>query len=150
MGLEGKLEADVEVNASVDTVFKLLAEEVHHIPNASPGYIQGVEVQEGDWATSGSVKQWSYTIDGKKEVYKEKVEVDKENKTVVMAGVGGDVLEKYKSFTIIKQAVEEGGSAKVKVQVVYEKFKETDPDPENYLNLIVNVLKETDAHISAK
>ncbi|KAI4373230.1 hypothetical protein MLD38_011379 [Melastoma candidum] len=151
MGLEGKLEAEVEMKASADRVFKLLAEELNKVPDASPDNIQGVEVHEGDWATAGSVKLWNYIIDGQNEVFKEKVHIDEESKMVSMEAVGGHILDKYKTYKIICEVLPHGGSSsKVKAQVIYEKLNEDDADPDNYLGLITNIIKDIDAHLVGK
>ncbi|KAK7827604.1 mlp-like protein 43 [Quercus suber] len=62
MALVGKLEADVEIKAPADKFFNILRSEIHHIPNISSDKVHGVEVHEGDWETSGSVKLWKFTV----------------------------------------------------------------------------------------
>ena len=61
MALVGKQEADVEIKAPADKFFNILRGEIHHIPNISSDKVHGVEVHEGDWETSGSVKLWKFT-----------------------------------------------------------------------------------------
>ena len=39
---------------------------MHLIPNVSSDKIQGVQVHEGDWETTGSVKHWNYTLGKRK------------------------------------------------------------------------------------
>ncbi|XP_056165397.1 MLP-like protein 28 [Syzygium oleosum] len=150
MGLEGKVEEEFEINSPADKFYKCLSSELHHLPDASPAKVQGAEILEGDWVTPGSVKLWNYTIDGVHEVFKEKVEIDEENKTVTMVGVSGHVLEKYKAYMIVYQVFPKGESGTVKLSLIYEKFKETDGEPHNYLQFGVDFLKDLDKHLTAK
>ncbi|KAI6686063.1 hypothetical protein NL676_031976 [Syzygium grande] len=62
MGLEGKVEEEFEINSPADKFYKCLSSELHHLPDASPAKVQGAEILDGDWVTSGSVKLWNYTI----------------------------------------------------------------------------------------
>ncbi|OWM64003.1 hypothetical protein CDL15_Pgr006373 [Punica granatum] len=63
MGIEGKLEAELELKSTVDKLYKRLKSEIHHAPDASSDKIHAIEVHEGDWETPGSVKLWTYTIE---------------------------------------------------------------------------------------
>lgn len=62
MALTGKLEAVVEIKSFADKFYSVLSSENHQVPNASSDKVHGVEVHEGDWKTSGSVKLWKYTV----------------------------------------------------------------------------------------
>ncbi|KAI4379101.1 hypothetical protein MLD38_005438 [Melastoma candidum] len=106
----GLLEADVHTNSPADALFKLLAEEVHNVPDASSDNVHSVQLHEGDWATTGSVKLWTYTIDGRKEVFKEKVEIDKENRVMMLVAVGGDIMEQYRTYRIVYHVFPDGDS----------------------------------------
>ncbi|XP_030448061.1 MLP-like protein 329 [Syzygium oleosum] len=150
MGREGKVEEELEINSPADKFFKRLSSELHHLPDASPDKVQGAEILEGDWVTPGSVKLWNYTIDGVQEVFKEKVEIDEENKTITMVGLSGHVLEKYKAYMIVYQVFPKGESGTVKLSLIYEKFKETDGEPHNYLKFGINVIKDLEKHLTPK
>ncbi|XP_059448550.1 MLP-like protein 43 [Corylus avellana] len=147
MALTGKLEAVVEIQSTSDKFFSVLSTENHQVPDASLDKVHGVEVHEGDWKTTGSVKLWKYVVEGEVEVMKEKVEVDDENKLVILTALEGHCLNLYKSYKIIFQVtpMTEGGS--VKITVEYEKLSENIPPPNKYLDLIVNLVKDLDAHI---
>jgi hypothetical protein len=62
MALTGKLEAVVEIQSASDKFFSVLSTENHKVPDASSDKVHGVEVHEGDWKTTGSVKLWKYTV----------------------------------------------------------------------------------------
>ncbi|KAJ7954250.1 MLP protein [Quillaja saponaria] len=74
----GKVETDVHIKASPEKFHEIFCSRTHHIPNVSPGNIQGVVVHEGEWGTVGAVIFWNYTVDGKPAVAKELIEaIDK-------------------------------------------------------------------------
>ncbi|KAK9945406.1 hypothetical protein M0R45_010926 [Rubus argutus] len=146
------LEELVEIKASADKVFKVLSNQHHRIPEAASDNIHEVVVHEGDWETSGSVKVWKYTIDGKIESFKEKVEIDEANKLVSLTAVDGHVLEQYKSYKITIQVTptsddtqEAAGLGKITVE--YGKFNKNDAPPHKYLRFVVNTVKDVDAHL---
>ncbi|CAF2063922.1 BnaC06g31980D [Brassica napus] len=58
--LLGKLEAYVEIKASAEQFHNMFTARPHHVSKASPGYIQGCDLHEGDWGKPGSVIFWNY------------------------------------------------------------------------------------------
>lgn len=90
--------------------------------------------------------------DGEKEIFKEKFEIDDANMTVSLVAIGGHILEKYKSWSSVFKVIPRDDDKPVLVNVrgVYEKFKETDPNPDNYLCFLVSVVKDLDAHLTAE
>ncbi|KAJ7942965.1 MLP-like protein 28 [Quillaja saponaria] len=93
MSLVGKLEAEIEIKTPVEKFYNHLKSQNHIVPNASSDKVHSVEVREGDWETFGSVRFWKYTIEANLEVFKERVVVDEENKTVSLTAVEGNVLD---------------------------------------------------------
>ncbi|KAL6192666.1 hypothetical protein ACLB2K_033752 [Fragaria x ananassa] len=146
-----RLEAVVEIKSSADKVYSLISREHHNVPKASSDNIHDVAVHEGDWETSGSIKLWKYTIDGTVESFKEKVEIDDANKKVSLTALDGHVLEKYKSYKIIFQVIPKSnqGANVAKITLEYEKHNESDQLPNNYFNVVVNIIKDIDAHLIA-
>lgn len=68
-----------------------------------------------------------------------------------MMAVGGHILEQYKAYKLVyKVFTKEDGTGVVKLQLVYEKFKEADPEPNDYLKFLTKLLKDTDSHIFQK
>ncbi|KAI6686061.1 hypothetical protein NL676_031974 [Syzygium grande] len=156
MGLEGKVEEELEINSPADKFFKRLSPELHHLPDASPDKVQGAEIHEGDQVTTGSVKLWNYTIAVDMFIlssiyaqYHKKL-LDEENKTITLVGLSGHVLVKYKAYIIVYQVFPKGESGTVKLSLIYEKFKETDGEPHNYLKFGINVVKDLDKHLTPK
>ncbi|KAG8637497.1 MLP-like protein 328 [Manihot esculenta] len=148
MALKGNLETVVELKSSPEKYLSFWKGQAHQVPNHSPTNIQGVHVHEGDWETSGSIKVWKYTIEGRSEVFKEKVIIDDEKKTLTFIGLEGDLLKIYKVFNIIWQFTTKGQGSLSKVIIEYEKLNENVPPPNNYLDLVVTITKEIDEGIS--
>ncbi|KAF2297107.1 hypothetical protein GH714_017469 [Hevea brasiliensis] len=100
MALKGKLESVLELKSSPEKFLNPWKEQAHQVPNHSPTNIQGVHVHEGDWVTAGSIKVWNYTIDGRAEVFKEKIVFDDEKKILSIVGLEGDLFKIYKVYTV--------------------------------------------------
>ncbi|KAJ4844902.1 hypothetical protein Tsubulata_015076 [Turnera subulata] len=147
MAKAGSLQAELEIKSPADKFFKVFTNQAHHVPNAASDKVHSVDVHEGDWETAGSVKQWEYTIDGKKEIFKEKIEVDEANKSFTMTAVGGHLLEQYKSYKIIAKVIPKGEGSLLAINIDYEKLKPEDTPPHNYLELVLSILKDVDAHV---
>lgn len=69
MALACKLKTEVEFKPSAEKLYNLIKRQNHHIPNASSNNIHEVDVHEGDWETSGSVKFWKCTVGNKDYIY---------------------------------------------------------------------------------
>ncbi|XP_017970708.1 PREDICTED: MLP-like protein 328 [Theobroma cacao] len=148
MALTGKLEADVELKAPADKFFNIIRSETHQIPNAASDKVHNVEVHEGDWEADGSVKLWKYTVEGKDEIFKEKITVDEANKSVTLVALEAHVMEEFKSYKIVFGVTPMSDqSSVVKITLDYEKLNENIPDPNQYLQFLMNVIKDIDAHL---
>ena len=62
MALEGKLEVEIEIKSAAEHFYDVLKSKIHHLPNISSDKIHAIEVHEGDWESSGSVKLWKFTV----------------------------------------------------------------------------------------
>ncbi|KAJ7942974.1 MLP-like protein 28 [Quillaja saponaria] len=119
MALQGKVETEVEIKVPDDKFYNIFSKQAHHVPTASPNHVEAVHVHEGDWETDGSIK------------------------SVTMIGLEGDVLQEFKAMKIVLHANPKGeGSSLVKVSIEYEKITEEIPTPNNYLDFMVNVIKD--------
>ncbi|KAH7516336.1 MLP-like protein 328 [Ziziphus jujuba] len=149
MALIGTLEKDIEVQTPADKLYTMFKSQCYHIPNISNN-IHAIDVHEGDWEKGGSVKEWKYNIDGNVETFKEKVEVDEENKAVTFIAVGGHILDHYKNYKgtfKFTPKIEGGNNHLVKITLDYEKRKVDDPHPlDKYMEFLVSLVKEVDVH----
>lgn len=142
-----KLEGEVEIKSSADKVFKVISYQQHQLPNACSDKIHDVVVHEGGWDISGSVKLWTYKVDGAVETFKEQVEVDEENKKMILIGLEGHAMELYKSYKMICQVIPRTEGGLVKFTLEYEKHNDTTPAPTKYLNFLIHLIKDVDAHL---
>ncbi|KAK2453417.1 MLP protein [Trifolium repens] len=149
MALSGKVESEVEIQAPAAKFYNFYRKQLEHLPNIS-AHIHGARVHEGDWGTVGSVKQWEYTIDGKKLSAAVKIEsIDDDNKAITYL-FDEELRENYKSLKGIIQVIDkEHGGGIVKWTFEYEKLKDdiTGASPDSYLDVAIKIANEIDAHL---
>ncbi|GLT78408.1 hypothetical protein SLA2020_499450 [Shorea laevis] len=99
MAVHYKLEVYVPINAPADKFYDVFKIRPHHLPNISTQRLQNCQLHGGGiWDTHGhgSIKTWTYSIGGKTETFKERVEFDDATKTVTLIGLEGNVLKEFK------------------------------------------------------
>ncbi|CAN1747912.1 MLP-like protein 328 [Linum perenne] len=150
----GKLEAEVELKAPPAKFFNMLRKTAHQTPTHAPSHIQAVNCHHGDWESDQAIKVWTYTCEGKTEVFKERVEFDEKNKIVKLNGLEGDLMKVYKVYNSIFEFVSKsefvssesgGGGGVAKLAIEYEKLDSSFPAPTKYMDFMINLTKETDA-----
>ena len=85
--------------------------------------------------------------EGKDEVLKEKVEIDKENKRMTHTALEGHCLDDYKTYKVIVEVIPKSEGSSVKITIDYEKHHQDIPPPNKYLNFLVHLIKDIDAHL---
>ncbi|KAK9939982.1 hypothetical protein M0R45_016660 [Rubus argutus] len=121
MVLQGKVEAEVKITAPADKFYNLLKSQAYQI--------------------------WNYAVEGEVGTFKEKVELDDVNKAIILKGLEGEVFQYYKSFKPIFQFTQtDDGRSIAKVSNEYEKLSEEVADPNKYLRLMTNIVKDLDAY----
>ncbi|XP_028110555.1 MLP-like protein 328 [Camellia sinensis] len=100
-------------------------------------HIQNVDLHEGEWGDHGSVKAWTCVV-GKM----------KRTKLVHLTALEGiDCLEFYKSYNLIFHIIPKGETKVVKITIEYEKQNKDVPDPQKYLNYLINLFKDVDSKL---
>ncbi|XP_031272401.1 MLP-like protein 28 [Pistacia vera] len=147
--LTGKVEKEVEIDALAEKFYKLWKSEFFHVCTTSPSNIQGVEVHEGDWETGDSIKIRKYTMEGRAQTFKEKVEADDEYMTVTFHGIERDLYKNFKFLKpIYKVAPKQWDSGSVTtVSIKYEKRNKDVPDPVAYVDFMASVSRDVASHI---
>lgn len=147
MGLEGKLDFEVEIQSSADEFYHIWRNQIYHLPSSDA--IQSVQLHEGEWHSEDAVKLWNYTLEGKALTAKERVEVDDANKVLTFNIIGGDLLEEFKTFKAIVKTIakSDGRGSLVKWTLEYEKLHEGVANPNAYIDLEVKLTKDADAHL---
>ena len=64
-----------------------------------------------------------------------------------MDGVGGHVLEKFKKYKGIFQVINKDEGGLVKLTLEYEKHKEADEPPSQYLDFVAALIIDIDEHL---
>ncbi|KAK7304541.1 hypothetical protein VNO77_42422 [Canavalia gladiata] len=148
MVLTGKVSTELGIQTTAAKFFNLFVKQLHHVQNISDT-VHEAKLHQGDWHGIGSVKSWTYTVDGKVTTCKEKIEViDPRNKSLTFDLFDGDV---GKVFKILKAHLEvidkDDGSAIAKWTYEYEKVNEDIPPPYGYLDFVTKITKDVDAHL---
>ncbi|GLT78411.1 hypothetical protein SLA2020_499480 [Shorea laevis] len=148
MAVRYKLEADLDIKAPAEKYYQFMKTTVYHFPNISDK-IQQVDVHQGAWDTHGSIHVWTYSIgDKKNQTFKERVEHDDRNLAVIMTGLEGHVFNEFKSYKGTFKAIPKNdGTCTVKHIIEYEKLGEDSPDAHKYLDFIVGMSKDAEAHL---
>ncbi|KDP44595.1 hypothetical protein JCGZ_22177 [Jatropha curcas] len=149
MSLTGKLEADVEIKASADKFHDVFGSRPHHLKHATPHNVQGCELHDGEFGKEGSVVCWNYVHDGVPKVAKDIVEkIDNVNLFTTYKVIEGDILKEYKSFKFTVKATPKDTGSVVRWTLDYEKLNKNIPDPHSILQLLIEISKDIDAHLT--
>jgi cell wall assembly regulator SMI1 len=147
--LYGKLESDVEIKASPEQFHDVFSRRPHHLSNICADNIKGVELHEGEWGKPGSVIFWNYFHDGEHKVAKEKIEaVDEENNSITFRVIEGDLLKEYKTFLATLSITSEDSGSKVHWILEYEKINEQVAHPESLAQMLIDMSKDIDLHLT--
>ncbi|XP_061355542.1 MLP-like protein 328 [Gastrolobium bilobum] len=148
MALPNSLEVELEVKASADHFYDTLkGKKQHRVHDVASDHIHKVEVHEGEWEKSGTVKQVTFAVGDTVETLKERVEFDDENKKITYFILEGDMLKYYKSYNVILLVIPKGEHCLVKWSLFYEKVDDTAPAPTKYKDLLVKLTRNIETHL---
>ncbi|KAG2303652.1 hypothetical protein Bca4012_062406 [Brassica carinata] len=146
----GEIWIDVDIKASAGKFHHMFAKRPHHVSNATPRHIGGVELHEGEWDKVGSIVLWNYIHEGKPKVAKDRIEaVDPEKNLIKFRVLEGDVLKEYRTFLITLQVTpKQGGPGSVaRWHLEYERIDDKVAHPETLLPFLESMSKEIDEHL---
>ncbi|BAT89683.1 hypothetical protein LR48_Vigan08g058500 [Vigna angularis] len=145
MTLAGKISIEIGVHATAAKWFTLYTRKLYHVQNLTDR-IHGVKLHHGhDWHLNESIKQWTYTIEGKVIRCHESVEsVDEANKRIIYKLFNGDIDHQFKIFKLIFQAIEGDGSAVIKWTIEYERVDEEVDPPYGYIECLHKCTRDID------
>ncbi|XP_015936925.1 MLP-like protein 43 [Arachis duranensis] len=152
MALTGKLSSEIGIRAPAAKFFHLLTKQLDHVQNVCER-VHETKLHEGDdWhSVGGSVKHWTYVIDGKVTTCKETVEsIDEQNLSASYKLFDGDVSKHYKVFKLSfqvsdKEKINEG--ATVKWTIEYEKINDDVEAPYGYMEYFDKCTKDIGSHL---
>ncbi|KAL0664736.1 hypothetical protein Bca4012_101574 [Brassica carinata] len=128
--LVGIIETTVEVKSTPEKLHDMLVGKKHHMPDASPSFIQSCELHEGEIGQ----------VDGEAKVMKERIEsIDPENNRATYRVLEGDLMNEYKSFVVTFQVTPKEGEpgSILHWHFEYEKINEEVAHPETLLQFAV-------------
>ncbi|KAL0727185.1 hypothetical protein Bca4012_023278 [Brassica carinata] len=148
MATSGTYVTEVPLNGTVEKYYKRWKSENHLFPDAVGHHIQSVTVHDGEWDSHGGIKIWNYTLDGKQEIFKEKREIDDENKTVMVRGLEGHVMEQLKVYDLFFQFIPKSEDGCIcKITMIWEKRNDDFPEPSDYMKLLKSLVVDMEDHV---
>ncbi|KAL1300529.1 hypothetical protein HN51_045178 [Arachis hypogaea] len=150
MALTGKLSTEIAIHSPSAKFFDFLAKKLHHVQNVCER-VHATKLHEGDdWhSVGGSVKHWTYVIDGKVTTCKETIEsINEEKKTAVYKLFDEDIDQHYKAFKLVFQVIDNNdGGTSAKWTIEYEKVNDDVEAPYGYMEYFDKFTKDIDAHV---
>ncbi|CAN7081563.1 unnamed protein product [Brassica oleracea var. botrytis] len=152
MATSGTYVTEVPLKGTAEKHYKRWKSENFLFPDAIGHHIQNVTVHDGEWDSHGGIKIWNYTLDGKQEVFKEKREIDDENKTMTTTrkqrGLEGHVMELFKVYDLIGQFIPKTEDSCIcKITMVWEKRNDEVPEPSSYMKLLKSMVVDMEDHV---
>ncbi|XP_061357321.1 MLP-like protein 43 [Gastrolobium bilobum] len=146
--LSGKVSTELGIRTPAAKFFNLVLKQIHHIQNVTERVHQ-TNLHEGDSHDIGSVRQWTYVIDGKVVTSKDSIEaIDERNMIITYKLFDGYVSQQFKICELIFQVIDKAdGSAFVKWTFEYEKINDSVEPPYGYMDYVTKVTKDIDAHL---
>ncbi|KAL1346462.1 MLP-like protein 43 isoform X2 [Arachis hypogaea] len=150
MALSGKLSIEIVMHAPAEKFFNLVSKSLHQVQNICER-VHHTKLHQGeDWhSIGGSVKHWTYVMDGKVTTCKETIEsIDEKNKTIKFNLFDGDISQQYKVLKVTIQEIDNSnGSVSAKWTLEYEKINDNVEAPYSYMEYFDKCTKEMDAHL---
>ncbi|MED6189178.1 hypothetical protein PIB30_093314 [Stylosanthes scabra] len=150
MSLTGKESVELGIQTPADKFFSSFVKQLLDFESVSD-HVHEAKLHKGDGHSIGSVKQWTYTIDGKVASCQESFEaIDEQNKTLTFNLFGGDVSPQYKTLKAHLKVIDKGNNKRgaiAKWTYEYEKLREDIAPPCAYLDLTTKFTKDLDAHL---
>ncbi|CAH8346874.1 unnamed protein product [Eruca vesicaria subsp. sativa] len=82
------------------------------------------------------------------EIFKEKREIDDENKTMTVRGLEGHVMELFKVYDLIGQFIPKTEDSCIcKITMVWEKRNDDVPEPSSYMKLLESMVVDMEDHV---
>ncbi|KAK8681507.1 hypothetical protein V6N13_053909 [Hibiscus sabdariffa] len=150
--LTGKLEANVEIKATPEQFLDMWANKPHHVHHTCGDKVQGCDLHEGELGKVGSVIIWRYVHDGKAKVSKQVVEaIDPAKNSATFREIEGDLMKEFKTISATLQVSprsDGSGGSVVHWTLEYEKLHPGIDHPETLLQLVQDITKDIDAHLT--
>ncbi|XP_074309768.1 MLP-like protein 43 [Silene latifolia] len=141
-----KLEEKVELNCPAEKIFEMLRAKQSDIPEICSDKVPSIKVHQGDWLSVGSTRKWDLNIGEKSTYIIDRIDaIDEENMKITRSVIEGEIMTHYKSLVGYVQAIPKGNDNKSCIfigSLEYEKINEDAPEPKEFLNFGIGVIKE--------
>ncbi|XVF43611.1 hypothetical protein PTKIN_Ptkin02bG0053900 [Pterospermum kingtungense] len=143
-----KMDVRVEIKCQADKFYHGFKTNLQQMPKICSQVFKDVKLVQGDWNSVGSVREWSFLADGKSDFFKDTLEVDDKNKTLVFKALEGTkLLNSYKSWNSILNVTPKGEGSLVTWTMEYEKQYDSVPEPLFYIDFFNTWTKTVDAYL---
>ncbi|XP_006355259.1 kirola-like [Solanum tuberosum] len=142
MGLKGKLISQIEMKCSGHLLYEHFKSNPHKTSSMSPDKITNFTIHEGQLGKTNSVVSWNIILGGKERHAKQVLYIDDEEKTITFNFNEGFMNEIYKSMTLTLTAEEN----LITWTLVYEKLNENTPEPLDFMEFLVGLIKDLETH----
>ncbi|KAE8654760.1 MLP-like protein 34 [Hibiscus syriacus] len=147
--LTGKLEFDVEIDATPEQFHHMWAHRPHDVHHTNSEKVQSCDLHGGEFGKSGANLFWNYVHDGKAKTAKQVVHYDHGKKSIVFTFTEGDLREEYKSFVVTIQSLPKKGGKGCVVHWIleYEMLHDGVGHPESMRQFYIELTGDIDAHL---
>ncbi|KAF7808698.1 MLP-like protein 43 [Senna tora] len=139
MALKGKIGAEIKIHSPATKFFNLFITQLHEVQNITD-VVHQTKLHKGDWH-GGKV------VNCKEHLEK----IDQAKKTILFNLFDGHASEQYKMLKSQLKVVNKGEEGVIATWTMkYEKLHEAIPPPQDYLDFLIKVTKDVDAHLLLK
>ncbi|KAE8710285.1 hypothetical protein F3Y22_tig00110325pilonHSYRG00126 [Hibiscus syriacus] len=103
--LTGKLEFDVEIDATPEQFHHMWAHRPHHVHHTSSEKVQACDIHEGEFGKPGVTICWKYVHEGKAKTAKQVVDYDHDNKSIVFTMLEGCVAHWILEYEMLHEGI---------------------------------------------
>ncbi|XP_015084529.1 kirola-like [Solanum pennellii] len=144
MGLKGKLISQIETKCSGHLLHEHFKSNPHKTSAMSPDKITNFTLHEGQLGKTNSVVSWNYILGGKERHAKQVLHIDDEEKSITFNFKEGYMNELYKSMTLTLTLIAEKNF--ITWTLVYEKLNENTPEPLDFIEFLIYLIKDLETH----
>ncbi|PIN08467.1 hypothetical protein CDL12_18958 [Handroanthus impetiginosus] len=150
-----KLMAQIPFKVGGDVFYRLFTNNPQHFSKITPAKIQACDLHDGDYGINGSAVEWKFTVGlclfglaySVPRVLVFCIVDDEEKKQIAYKIIQGDLLELYTNVLVTYHVETKGGVDYVTWTMDYQLLNADNPHPTALVNFVIELIKETEAHI---
>ncbi|XP_015055151.1 kirola-like [Solanum pennellii] len=142
MGLKGKLTSKLEMKCAGDLLHDHFKSNPHQTSTMSPDKVTNFTLHDGQLGKTNSVIGWKIILGGKERHFKQVVDIDDAAKSMTFNFIEGYMNELYNSMTVILTSKENW----ITWSIMYEKLDENIPEPLDFMEFLIGLIKDLATH----